>query len=57
LFAKKDRSNIDDKELKSFKELAKFYGAVTGAKLKMLLEEKELVEICHDCKDEDQAKK
>lgn len=50
LFAKKDQANIDEKELKQFKKLAKGYGEATDAQLNALVKEKELVEICHDCK-------
>lgn len=50
LYAKKDRENIDAKELKEFKRLAKIYGAATDAEITELLKLKELVEICHDCK-------
>lgn len=48
LFAKKDQDNIDEKELKAFKRLAKSYGETTEAKLNELVKEKELLEICHD---------
>lgn len=51
LFAKKDRTNITDAELKAFRELAKGYEQVTADKVAVLLSEKELVEICHGDED------
>lgn len=48
LFAKKDRENIDDAELKWFRQLAKDYEKVSGPQLARLLKDKELTEICHD---------
>lgn len=51
LFAKKDRENIDEKELREFKKLAKIYGAAKEAEIGDLLKRKELVEICHDCEE------
>lgn len=48
LFAKKDRENIDDDELKWFRKLAKDYEKVSAPQLANLLEDKELREICHD---------
>jgi len=47
LFAKKDRANIDDAELKGFRELAKAYEKLTSPQLAQLLEDKALTEICH----------
>lgn len=47
LFAKKDRDNIDEKELEGFRKLAKNYEALTSAQLSKLLEAKDLTEICH----------
>lgn len=49
LFHKKDRANIDQAELKEFKKLAKIFEKVTDAQIANLLENKDLVEICHDC--------
>ena len=46
LFAKKDRANIDDDELMSFRALARLYAAKTDESLARELQEKELVEIC-----------
>jgi hypothetical protein len=47
LFAKKDRGNIDKKELEGFRKLAKNYEALTPAQLSKLLEAKDLTEICN----------
>ena len=47
LFAKKDRANIDGKELESFRELADLYASKTDDDIKKELAIKVLVEICH----------
>ena len=47
LFAKKDRENIDDDELASFRELAKVYAGLTDVQMTQLLQDKDLMEICH----------
>jgi hypothetical protein len=47
LFAKSDRENIDERELKDFKKLARDYGKVKDADIDRLLESKEFVEICN----------
>lgn len=47
LFAKKDRANIDDRELEDFRILARSYASLTDEQLATLLEENDLVEICH----------
>ncbi|WP_288428914.1 type II toxin-antitoxin system RelE/ParE family toxin [uncultured Agrobacterium sp.] len=47
LFAKKDRANIDAAELEDFRVLAKAYAALTDGQLAQLVEEKDLLEICH----------
>nr|WP_057929657.1 type II toxin-antitoxin system RelE/ParE family toxin [Burkholderia ambifaria] len=47
LFAKSDRENIDERELKDFKLLARDYGKMKGAHIDRLLESKDLVEICN----------
>ena len=46
LFAKKDRANIDEDELRAFRKLADLYGAKTDAEIEKELKAKELVEIC-----------
>jgi hypothetical protein len=46
LFAKQDRANIDDAELRAFRRLAALYGAKTGAEIEAELTAGELTEIC-----------
>ncbi|WP_137803658.1 type II toxin-antitoxin system RelE/ParE family toxin [Caulobacter sp. 3R27C2-B] len=48
LFAKKDRANIDDDELKAFRKLADLYAEKTDVEIDKELEAKVIVEICHD---------
>lgn len=48
LFAKKDLDNIDDDELKNFKELAKAYANLSKNQIEQLLKDKSFVEICHE---------
>ena len=48
LYAKKDRENIAPDELAGFKRIAKDYGSAGDAKIVSLLNDKELLEICHD---------
>ncbi len=48
LFAKNDRDNIDDAELEMFRLLARGYECLKKAQLAKLIEEKHLLEICHD---------
>ena len=48
LFAKKDRANIDDDELKAFRDLADLYARKSDADIGKELNAKILVEICHD---------
>ena len=48
LFAKKDRANIDDDELASFRALAALYAQKSDADLAKEVQFNELVEICHD---------
>jgi hypothetical protein len=48
LFAKKDRANIDEDELKAFRKLADLYARKTDAEIETELKAKELVEICND---------
>jgi hypothetical protein len=47
LFAKKDRDNIDDNELVSFRKLAKGYAGLTATQLNQLIQDEQFVEICH----------
>lgn len=48
LFAKKDRDNIADDELLAFRKLAGAYAKLTTAALNQLVQDQELMEICHD---------
>ena len=48
LYAKNDRENIAPDELAAFKKLAKDYGSASDVKIAALLNDKELLEICHD---------
>ncbi len=48
LFAKKDRANIDDDELRAFRKLADLYAAKTDVEIDNELEAEAIVEICHD---------
>ena len=48
LFAKKDRANIEDAELREFRALASLYARKTDSDVEKELKLKELVEICHE---------
>lgn len=48
LFAKKDRENIREDELKAFRKLATAYAKTTNDQLLRLLKDKDLTEICSD---------
>jgi hypothetical protein len=48
LFAKKDRANIDEDELKAFRKLADLYADKADVEIAKELEAKAIVEICHD---------
>lgn len=48
LFAKKDRDNIDDRELVSFRKLAKAYEGLDDLQIDRLLKDGDFTEICHD---------
>ena len=48
LFAKKDRENIDEDELRAFRDLADLYAAKTDKAIALELAAKELVEICRE---------
>ncbi|MGZ8219636.1 type II toxin-antitoxin system RelE/ParE family toxin [Methylomagnum sp.] len=48
LFAKQNRANIDADELAAFRVLAKSYASLTENQVRALLENRKLVEICHD---------
>jgi hypothetical protein len=47
LFAKSNRENIDHRELRDFKKLARDYGKAAYADIDEMLSSKELVEICN----------
>ncbi len=47
LFANSDMENIDERELKDFKKLAKNYGKLTMAEVDEFVEAKKFVEICN----------
>lgn len=46
LFAKQDRANIDEDELRAFRKLADLYAGKTIVEIEKELRAKELVEIC-----------
>ena len=48
LFAKKDRANIEDKDLENLRSFAAIFARKTDADIGMELRLKELLEICHD---------
>ena len=50
LFSKSDRENIDDDELVEFRKLAKVYGKLTTDKVRELMDDGELTEICNGSK-------
>ena len=50
VFAKKDRANIDEAELKAFRALARAYATMTPQQIKTLLENKNWIEILREYK-------
>lgn len=48
LFARKDRANIAEAELKGFRQLAKAYAGLTAAQVEALLADKDWMEICRE---------
>jgi len=48
LFAKKDRSNIEDEELNEFRKLAKTYAILTEQQVDELTQDNSWTEICND---------
>jgi hypothetical protein len=48
LFAKKDRANIEDKDLADLRAFAALFARKTDADIGMEMRLKELLEICHD---------
>lgn len=49
LFAKQDRSNIDEAELAEFRVIAKAYASLSDEQIERLLVNKDLWEISNDC--------
>jgi hypothetical protein len=50
LFAKKDRDNISDDELSTFRDLAKSYAGLTIEQIAKLVQNRQFEEICNDNK-------
>lgn len=48
LFAKKDRANIDEDELRAFRKLADLYAMKSDAEIDRELKADVIVEICRD---------
>ncbi len=48
VFAKKDRSNIEDEELTKFRKLAKVYATLTEQQVDELTQDNSWMEICND---------
>jgi len=48
LFAKQDRANIDEDELKAFRQVAKQYGAMTREQAEAQVSDGHWIEICID---------
>lgn len=48
LFAKSDRENIDDRELRDFKRLARDFGKARDTEIDRMLALRELMEICNE---------
>ena len=48
LFAKKDRANIDEAELRGFRQLAKIYAGLTSVQVEALLKDGDWIEICRE---------
>jgi hypothetical protein len=48
LFAKKDRANIEDKDLANLRAYAAIFARKTEAEIGLELQLKELLEICHE---------
>ena len=55
LFAKKDRANIDEGELKGFRMLAKAYAGLTAAQVESLLADEDWIEICREAEAQETA--
>lgn len=50
VFAKSDRANVDDNELEDFRLLAKSYATLNTEQIAKLVENEDLMEICHGSK-------
>jgi hypothetical protein len=50
LFAKQDRDNIDEHELRAFRKLATSYETLSDQQIAQLVRNGDLTEICHDDK-------
>lgn len=48
IFAKSDMANIEDDRLREFRMLAKAYADLNADQLNLLIDGKDLVEICHE---------
>lgn len=48
LFAKQDRANIEEDELRAFRVLAKAYAGLTAAQVAALVADRDWIEICAD---------
>jgi len=48
LFSKSDRDNIAEDELAGFRALAKAYAGLADRQVDQLLQDKDLMEICHE---------
>lgn len=55
LFAKKDRANIDEAELKGFRMLAKACAGLTAAHVEALLADEDWIEICREAEAQETA--
>lgn len=55
MFAKKDRSNIDDSELSAFRKLAKLYADLDEKQIEGLIKNGDMKEICDEHKAEADA--
>lgn len=56
IFPKQNKANLKPDELKDFRELAKGFEALKAGELDELLDDKELVEICHENQDQIQER-
>jgi hypothetical protein len=56
LFAKKDRANIDDRELATFRAFANLFARKTEAEIDLEMQGNELMEICRESEQEIQKR-